>query len=222
MLAAGQLPASASIISYTYTGSVAPDSIDTYGLFGTAGADIGGSSFVDTVTFAQTDGFETDGAMSSSDFGGTRYGEPENASSVLQINGMSRTIGNDDSAIFNQKGISTSNFVMSYTPDDSEEFTQYETDSADAPYDFREPHTYSDATDTFTAFYSYQPTANSDAEPLALNVTTLVVSQVSPVPLPPALSMSGAALLGLGGLAWVQKRTAGAAKLDGVRDSGCA
>lgn len=210
MLARGALPVSASVISYTYTGLVAPNSIDTYGLFGTAGSDIGGSAFLGTVTFAQTDGFDSDGATYSSDFGGTSNGEPDNASSVLQINGMSRSVGNDDSAIFSVKGQFTFNFVMSGTPDSSEELTQYETDSNGTPSDFREPHMYSDA-DTFTAFYEYQPDTDSDAEILKLDPSSLIVDEVSTVPLPTTFPMFGFALLGLGGLARMRRCAAGAA-----------
>jgi hypothetical protein len=88
----GVSQASAAIIDATYTGTVS-SGIDTLGLFGAAGANLAGSSWVVTYTYDTSLGYSKSSPYENYVYGGINYGNTSPVlSSMITINGVGKAV----------------------------------------------------------------------------------------------------------------------------------
>src|SRR6202158_901486 len=89
----GASQASAAIMDVTYTGTVS-SGIDTLGIFGAAGANLAGSSWVATYTFDTSLGHSYSSSNYNEIYGGSFYNNTSPVlSSMVTINGVGQAVG---------------------------------------------------------------------------------------------------------------------------------
>lgn len=203
--------ASASILSYTYTGMVAPGTLDTLGLFGDANANIGGAVFTDVEIFDTTKGgaISTDDSTFSQQSGGSTSGFTGFVAANFRIgSAQAILIGDDFDLIANFAGSDSVTYVEEVSSL-RDVFTTFDVTSGNTLVDFSTPNTFTAPSDTFFGTFSYQSLVTNDIETVDLVPTLLVVSNGIPsVPLPASAPLFGGALLAFSAFGLGMRRNA--------------
>jgi PEP-CTERM motif len=210
-------PAAATLVGVTYWGTVF-DGYDVTGVFGTAGANLDGDSYVAHYVFDTTQGDTYSSATYNYAYGGSAYGVASPlVSASVTINGNSVSIVGDYYAQidgYNDGGFSEQfHLAEHYTNDGITVTNNYNDDSiwsnsGAIPSSLTKPFTYNvapgDGTYSYVLISTYDyATGNYDTYTYAdASLTRLTVGPVGSVPEPSTWAMMMLGFAGLGFAAW--------------------
>ena len=212
----GVSQASAAIMDATYTGTVS-SGIDTLGLFGAAGANLAGSSWVVTYTYDTSLGYSKSSPYENYVYGGINYGNTSPVlSTMITINGVGKVVVGSYSGFDigynngfhtgNNSGYSTQHHIAENSGSGSHEYliNYIYNYNASLLASITTPFTHTvDANDS--AYGTYYLANGTGSESIFAHVATLTVSEhgVAAVPEPSTWAMM---LLGFAGVGFVAYR----------------
>jgi hypothetical protein len=208
----GVSQASAAIMDVTYTGTVSYG-IDTLGVFGTAGANLAGSSWVATYTFDTSLGHSYSSSNYNEVYGGSIYNNTSPVlSSMITINGVGQAVGGSYAGVvygLNNGGFSKQYHTAEYHSSGHTEYLEnYITNTnGSLSASITTPFTYTvDANDTSNAYYYL--TNGTGYDSITASLATLTVSDhVAAVPEPSTWAMMLLGFAGVGFAAYRKKKT---------------
>ena len=206
----GASQASAAIMDVTYTGTVS-SGIDTLGIFGAAGANLAGSSWVATYTFDTSLGHSYSSSNYNEIYGGSFYNNTSPVlSSMVTINGVGQAVGGSYAGVV--YGVNNGGFSKHTAEYHSSGHTEYLENyisnyNGSLPASITTPFTHTvDANDSVLG--TYYLTNNTGSETIYANLATLTVSEhVGAVPEPSTWAMMLLGFAGVGFAAYRKKKT---------------
>jgi hypothetical protein len=209
----GVSQASAAIMDVTYTGTVSYG-IDTFGLFGTAGANLTGKSWVATYTFDTSLGNPYSAPDTSYASGGSQYGNTSPVlSSMITINGVGKAVGGSywgNDYAYNYGSSSHQYHVAeNYSSGHKEHLENYiHSFSGSLPASITTPFTHTVGGKDNAYYGTYYLTNGTGYDSIIANLATLTVSNhvVAAVPEPSTWAMMLLGFAGVGAMTYRRSR----------------